>query len=239
MAEAADLGAALARRYAGSVWRVFLPVHVAVMALALSTAEFATWLPALLIFWLKPWLDRSLLFVFARAAFGEPTRWADLWSARRQVWGGNLVRTLLWRRFSPWRSFTQPIEQLEGQRGGARRDRRKQLLYGRGGAGIGLQFAFGNVEVVLYFGLIAILFWFAPEGNRLHLFEWLTGRGDISIGASLVGALIYAVVVAALEPFYVAAGFGMYLNRRVELEAWDIEQAFRAVFAPKAAEAEA
>jgi hypothetical protein len=42
------------------------------------------------------------------------------------------------------------------------------------------------------------------------------------------------VVVGALEPFYVAAGFCMYLNRRVELEAWDIEQAFRDAFAPKA-----
>jgi hypothetical protein len=29
----------------------------------------------------------------------------------------------------------------------------------------------------------------------------------------------------------VAAGFGLYLNRRVELEAWDIEQEFRRAFA--------
>jgi hypothetical protein len=43
--------------------------------------------------------------------------------------------------------------------------------------------------------------------------------------------LAYAAVVAFLEPFYVAAGFGMYLNRRVELEAWDIEQEFRRAFA--------
>ena len=34
-----------------------------------------------------------------------------------------------------------------------------------------------------------------------------------------------------MEPFYVAAGFAMYLNRRVELEAWDIEQEFRRAFA--------
>jgi hypothetical protein len=37
--------------------------------------------------------------------------------------------------------------------------------------------------------------------------------------------------VLVLEPFYVAAGFAMYLNRRVELEAWDIEQEFRLAFA--------
>ena len=37
--------------------------------------------------------------------------------------------------------------------------------------------------------------------------------------------------VLFLEPFYVAAGFAMYLNRRAELEAWDIEQEFRRAFA--------
>ena len=50
-------------------------------------------------------------------------------------------------------------------------------------------------------------------------------------GAELAYAFAYAAVVAFLEPFYVAAGFGMYLNRRVELEAWDIEQEFRRAFA--------
>ena len=42
----------------------------------------------------------------------------------------------------------------------------------------------------------------------------------------------YAMAVLFLEPFYVAAGFAMYLNRRAELEAWDIEQEFRRAFAP-------
>ena len=41
----------------------------------------------------------------------------------------------------------------------------------------------------------------------------------------------YGASVAFLEPFYVAAGFGMYVNRRVALEAWDIEQEFRRAFA--------
>ncbi len=36
-----------------------------------------------------------------------------------------------------------------------------------------------------------------------------------------------------VEPFYVAAGFAMYLNRRVELEAWDVEQELRHAFDPR------
>ena len=43
----------------------------------------------------------------------------------------------------------------------------------------------------------------------------------------LVTAIAYAATVAIVEPFFVAAGFGLYLNRRVELEAWDIEQELR------------
>ena len=43
-------------------------------------------------------------------------------------------------------------------------------------------------------------------------------------------AVAYAIVIAFLEPFYVAAGFAMYLNRRAELEAWDVEQELRRAF---------
>ena len=48
--------------------------------------------------------------------------------------------------------------------------------------------------------------------------------------AALTIPIAYALVVLFLEPFYVAAGFALYLNRRAELEAWDIEQEFRHAF---------
>ncbi len=40
----------------------------------------------------------------------------------------------------------------------------------------------------------------------------------------------YVIAVLIIEPFFVAAGFAMYLNRRAELEAWDIEQEFKRAF---------
>jgi hypothetical protein len=52
---------------------------------------------------------------------------------------------------------------------------------------------------------------------------------------SQLGALVFpmavAITVLFLEPFYVASGFAVYLSRRAELEAWDIEQEFRRAFA--------
>jgi hypothetical protein len=65
-----------------------------------------------------------------------------------------------------------------------------------------------------------------------HIFEleggWLAG---VATQAGLISSMAYALAVMFLEPFYVAAGFGLYVNRRVELEAWDIEQEFRRAFA--------
>ena len=233
-AEACDLGLALVRAHARSIWRCYTPVLLAVAALALCTVDSLGWLPLLILFWLKPWLDRVLVFVLARAVFGEATQWADLWQARRQVLGGQLLRTLFWRRLSPWRAYTQAIEQLEGQRGSARRQRRRLLLNDNRGAATALQTAFVHAEAVLVYGLVALLWWFAPEHQNAGIWDWFVNPEQHTggqLGFDLVMALSYAAVVLFLEPFYVAAGFAMYLNRRVVLEAWDIEQEFRHAFA--------
>src|SRR6185369_9811324 len=57
----------------------------------------------------------------------------------------------------------------------------------------------------------------------------LSGLADLTKMASVSDALIYAAVILFLEPFYVAAGFGLYLNRRTLLEGWDIEVALRRI----------
>jgi len=228
MSEAADLGAALVRTHAASIWRSLLPVYAVTLVIALASVEIASWLPTLMIFWLKPWLDRTLLFVLSRAVFGQATRWADVWQARATILRGQLLETLTLRRLSPWRSFTLPVALLEGQRGKARRLRRSQLLRARRGSAGCMHAVFANVEMALYLGAMSVAVWFAPEGTRSDVFAWLTESQ--SSGPALVMALVYGAVVLAVEPFYVAAGFAMYLNRRVELEAWDIEQEFRGAF---------
>ena len=228
MTEATDLGVRLVQAHARSVWRTCGPVFAVVFLLALSTVGIAGWLPITVIFWLKPWLDRSVLFVLSRAAFGQSTRFVDLWQAQRSVWWRQLPGTLTLRRLSPWRSFTQPILQLEGQRGKARRQRRTQLLRGQRSAAVGMHFVFSNLELALMVGLLAFGVWFAPEGTRSDMAGWLLREAGWA--AKLLQSVAYGGVVMLLEPFYVAAGFAMYLNRRVQLEAWDVEQEFRRAF---------
>ena len=70
-----------------------------------------------------------------------------------------------------------------------------------------------------------------PEGQQIDLNTLIFGARADSDPIVLATSLAYAACVGFLEPFYVAAGFALYLNRRVDLEAWDVEQEFRRAFA--------
>ncbi len=227
--EAADLGVRLCQSAARSVFPCYLAVLAPVTALALASFGIAAWLPILVLWWLKPWLDRTILFTLSRAAFGQATRPADLWREQLQVWWSQLFLTLTWRRLSPWRSFTQPVYQLEGLRGAELRSRVRQIRSGRGRAATGISSAFGCAETSVLFGLVSLIGWLAPKGTGQNLAVQIF-NGVSSGWVDLVMSVAYAVTIGFVEPFYVAAGFALYLNRRAELEAWDIEQEFRRAF---------
>jgi hypothetical protein len=229
--EAADLGVRLCQVHARAIWRCYLVVAVPFIAISLASFELApTWLPVTLIWWGKPWLDRTILFVLARAAFGQTTTPGDLWQAQRRVWWSQLFSTWTWRRLSPWRSFTQAVYQLEGQSFFAARRRVVQLRRRRAGSPFLMTAAYSMAELSLTLGVASLALWFAPEGVAPDFNELYDEEG-LTTAVAAVWAIAYAIVVLFLEPFYVASGFGMYLNRRAELEAWDIEQEFRRAFA--------
>jgi signal transduction histidine kinase len=226
--EAADLGVRLCQHAFRSVMTchlaVLLPVTALCMTACVLTATYRL-LPLLALWWLKPWLDRPVLFALSHAAFGQRVRLIDLWRQQGAVLWRALPASLTLRRLSPWRSFTQPAHQLEEQRGRALTRRVRTLRGGRAPIAAAVTVLFSGVELCLASALVALIYWLAPRGYAASL----TGVLSTGAPALLVGG--YAAVLALCEPFYVAAGFGMYLNRRVELEAWDIEQEFRRAFA--------
>ncbi len=226
--EAADLGTRLCQSAARDVYKCYLAVAIPAFLLCMASVEIAYWLPALLVYWVKPWLDRTILFVLSRAAFGQRTSLADLWRAQRQVWWSQLFITLTWRLLSPWRSFTQPVYQLEGLRFGQLRKRILQIRRRRSAAPAFMTFVYKLCELSLTFAVASLLYWFAPRGQEPDLLEILSSQGEWLHALLFAGAS--AIVVLFLEPFYVASGFAMYLTRRAELEAWDIEQEFRRAF---------
>ena len=227
--EAADLGARLCQGAAASVYTCYALVVVPVIALALASYEIAEWLPSLVLWWSKPWLDRTILFVLARAAFGQSTAPRDLWEQQRTVWWRQLLLTWTWRRLSPWRSFTQPVYQLEGLKFWRLRPRVLQIRRNRTGPALLMTGTFSLAETALAVSFGSLVFWFALPEQNLGITELLGGEGTVL--ADLLVPIAYSAALLFLEPFYVAAGFGMYMNRRAELEAWDVEQELRRAFA--------
>jgi hypothetical protein len=227
--EAADLGVRLCQSAARSVFPCYLMAALPVIALALASVEIAGWLPGTLIWCAKPWLDRTILFVLSRAAFGQDTRPSDVWRAQGQVWWSQWFVTWTLRRLSPWRSLTQPVYQLEGLSLFKIGPRLQQIRRRTAGSAMIMTSVFAMAEMALIFAVLSLVFWFAPAQQTPDVFALVEGEAPVSVTMALVSA--YAVTVLFLEPFYVAAGFGMYLNRRAELEAWDIEQEFRRAFA--------
>lgn len=226
--EASDLGVRLCQHAASSVFPCYALVAVPVIALALSSFEIATWLPSLIIWWSKPWLDRTILFVLSRAAFGQRTTVGDLWRAQRDVWWRQFLFTLTIRRLSPWRSLTQPVYQLEGLSTFGAGARVRQIRQKTAGAAFMMTHAFSMAESAVLFGLLSLVFWLAPQGMAPDFLQLMSGEGNTFLMVAMpVG---YALAILIVEPFYVAGGFAMYLNRRAELEAWDIEQEFRRAF---------
>ncbi|MBL8266124.1 hypothetical protein [Steroidobacter sp.] len=228
--EATDLGIRLCQQAARSVFACYLRIYVPVLLLAIASFELAYWAPTLVIWWAKPWLDRSVLFVLSRAAFGQTTTFRDLWQAQRDVWWRQLLVTLTWRRLSPWRSLTQPVYQLEGLSGWKLRKRVVQIRGDHRNTGLLITTAFSLAELALWSALLSLALWFVPGEQQFNWTAMFLENEHPGQLASYVTFGAYAVIVAFLEPFYVAAGFALYLNRRVELEAWDVEQELRRAF---------
>jgi hypothetical protein len=227
--EAVDLGVSLCQRTRGPLYACFAVAALPVMAIAIGSYDLASWLPTVVIWCAKPWLDRTILFVLSRAAFRQPSSPGLLWRAQREVWWRQLVFTLTIRRLSLWRSFTQPVYQLEG--GSIRESgvRVRQIRRGHVMSALMATSAFSVAELALTLSLLSLVFWLAPSGVLPDARDMLSGTLPGVLAVAL--PISYALAVFLVEPFYVAAGFAMYLNRRAELEAWDIEQEFRRAFA--------
>ena len=228
--EAADLGARLCQQASASVYRCYLAIALPLAMLCVASFEIAHWLPGVALWCCKPWLDRTVLFVLSRAAFGQQTGLGELWEAQQQVWWRQLSLTFILQRLSPWRSLTQPVYQLEGLSFLDARKRVVQILGRDTRAAILVTSAFATAETCLAISIISLVFWLAPAGRIPDVRALVTGGGASEL-LLLVPSISYALAVLFLEPFYVAAGFAMYLNRRAELEAWDIEQDLRRAFA--------
>lgn len=218
--EAADLGFAMVRAWGASIYLPWLVLTVPTALALIWTLHF--W--GLLVFWwLLPLFEAVALYPLSRAVFGElPTARRSLRAApgeMRRAW-----REIALRRLYPARSFALPIGQLEGLKGRERRERRSVLSAAIDVHG-GITIVFVCFQWLLLCAVLALAVFLTPSWLGVdwgYVFERLFEGQLPRWGHDLLFSL-WALILVAIDPYYVAAGFGLYLDRRTALEGWDLE----------------
>lgn len=223
--EAIDLGMQMALRWAWPLLRIWLLLVLPLLAVLQAALPQQPFAAALILWWLLPLIDRFLLQVLAAAVFGRVPPVAETLGSLRAA-GRGVGWTLLLRPFAWQRSFTAPLRQLEGQHGAAYRARRALLMQRVGGhVGVLALACVGFVLVALagFAGLAALL----VPGDAVD-----TGAADSALEPEWWSWSLtwqFALALTLVEPLHVAAGFALYLNRRVQLEGWDLELGLRRI----------
>lgn len=229
--EAVDLGMALVRAHARPVWTAWFAVATPWFALCCLAGWWLdhVWLTWLFLWWSKPLLDRVVLHVLSRAVFGAtPTLGQTLREVLPAVLRA-LPVGLTVERLDLARSFDLPVSLLEGQTWGARRARTKVLQAQARSTAVWVTVLCAHFETFIYFGLVTVGLLFVPFEYLPETAKavWATLLDADSFALGLVKATLWFLAICLIEPFYVGAGFGLYLNRRTQLESWDLELTFR------------
>ncbi len=230
--EAVDLGLALIRR---DFWRCFAVWWLALLAPAallgwLLWEHPVAWL--CLLWWLKPMGSRLVLFEISRRLFGEVPSWRSSLMEVPRVWVRRFFYRMLWARLSPWLPVTLAVEDLEGLRGKAYKQRCAQVSRRGDGVVMWLFFAADIGAAWLGAGFLVIVLFCIPDGQggawaeALESFDWSSPfELPLLISRTVVACL--AVAMSLMDIFITGAGFGVYLNNRTWIEGWDVELAFK------------
>ena len=229
--EATDLGFALVRRHAGTIWRAWVLVTLPVFLLLNLAGALLdlVGLAMILFWWLKPVFDRVPLFILSRAVFGAAPGVAETVRAQASWGWRSMFAWLTWRRLHPARGLVLPVDLLEGLKGSRRSERVRVLQRAASGTSALTTLVAVNMEAMLSLSIVALLVMFVPIEflSAASKAVWQDVLLDMPLWAQLLQNLFYWIAMSVVEPFFVGAGFGLYLNRRTQLEAWDVELAFR------------
>jgi hypothetical protein len=233
--QAMDLGLRMVRANARAVWLPYFlfagSVFVACNLLAYFLDQL--WLGWFLMWWLKPVFDRIPLHVLSHVTFGSYPSFRETLRAPLQWRFGLWASWLSYRRFSFWRSFSMPVDILEGLNKERLSMRRSVLIGAVTTQLIGLSFICMAFEWVLISSIFMLFYMFIPIeylSNSVEIF-FTNFFQNPSLWTTLIFNTVFFISIAIISPFYVGAGFAVYLNRRTQLEAWDIEIAFKRIAA--------
>ncbi len=239
--EAVDLGFEMLRTWWRPVFGAWLWIVAPIAALLIVALRDHPIACTALLWWLRPAFARVPLHVLARRLFGDPVRARDVAGALPALLRSAVVRSLFLERLSPYRTVTLPVLLLEGLRAREAGARGAVLVRRDASAAIAMVVmgAFATFSLVLG-GILAVQLFVPPEigWDVFELFLPAAADRDADPGAVLL-PILYLASTSLVEPALTAGGFAVYLNRRIDLEGWDLEIALRGIARRLAAEPDA
>lgn len=222
--QALDLGFLMA----GEWWRplfIFgaLPSLILFIPLFIFFYDSPVW-AGFIIWWLKPFWERLPLYYASRRIFAEDSTAGEIFSLTGSLYKKDVIPWLLWRRFSFQRAFDAPVTVLEELKWKSR-SRRLHVLHGKySDVALSNQFICACFEWIFSLGIVTLIIFFIPDDFGLELYDTVD---ELNLAGQRLYILCWFIAMTLVMPFHTMAGFALYLNRRIELEAWDIEITFR------------
>ena len=232
--ESIDLGFRMVREHWKPLYIAWACVLLPVVCLTHLLFNTSLGWAVVVIWWLKPIMDRALLIVLSRAVFDAVPTLGETLRALPGAVSNGWLHALTLARLDVTRSFSMPVWQLEGLRGAARRSRVQTIKRRTSTAAFWHTIVCWQLEGTVYLGLVLLLLWMVPEQLTAG-WDVLAFFQTMPVWAEWTSNGLYVLAVLVMEPLYVAGGFSLYLNRRTQLEGWDIEIAFRRML-PRIAE---
>ena len=228
--EALDLGFVIARTW----WpQLIIPWLLwALPALALACLIESHFWSILLLWLFKPYYERAALRQLADSAFGSQ---ATITTAIRSAFKIDLANEFLFfgkfilLRVSLVRSVKLPLSELEQTDQELYRHRSRSMLRTSGGYIQTLTIVGFVAEIMIFLSAELLIVFLATPDPQSFLDNLLVTAGteDYSPWQPYLIEGLYFLAMFAVAPYYVACGFSLYINRRTELEGWDLELGFR------------
>lgn len=223
--EAVDLGVIMAKRWWWPMMKIWFIVSLPIFLISLLFPQDKLIWALIFIWWFKPIFERPLLYYLSHAVFNELPSLRTSLNAFPTLAFKQLFLSLTWRRFSFSRGMDLPVLQLEGLTG-ARRQERLLVLHREDSAPAGwLHFLGFLLERFIALGVMSIIWALVPKEINIDWANLFWDR-ELFMSNYILHVTSY-LAMWLVAPFYVACGFSLYLNRRIKLEAWDLDIAFR------------
>ncbi|MCG8668530.1 MAG: hypothetical protein MI867_03885 [Pseudomonadales bacterium] len=222
--EAMDLGTSMVRQWWKELWLIWFVVSLP-FALIIWFGLFVIrdW-SVLLLWWCKPLWETPLLHFVAEKLFQGDITAKDILKRTPKLLIHDLILKITLRRVSISRAFDMPVSELERLSGTTRNKRLNVLHRTSSSAAIWLTIAGSLMESVIFFACFSLIALFIPEhiAFDLDVFDFLLDEDW-----ELWRFIFAYIAMSMIGPFYIAAGFCLYINRRTILEGWDIELTFK------------